>query len=218
MNDRLYKNAIFGGVATLMKALANPSRLEILELLSQGEKPVERIVELTGLSVANASQHLQVMKRNNLLRARKSGQYVYYTLASDEVLALYQKMTDYAVHELAELERLLNRQRKEYNTADAVHLEELVDLLENRQAILLDVRPSDEFEAGHIAGALSMPVETLLERLSTLSKEVDIIVYCRGPFCVLADEAVRTLFDVGYKVKRLHEGFPEWKLKYARLS
>ena len=213
MKGREFKDAIYSGLAKLLKALANPARLEIIEMLSQGEKSVEGIVETTGLSIANASQHLQVLKNNNIVRSRKEGHYVYYSLANDEFLVLHQQVINYAVREIAELEKTLNRQREDYKALNAVSLEDLEAMIQNESALLLDVRPSTEYEAGHITGAVSFPIHQLKSEWKNLSKDKEIIAYCRGPFCVLADEAVKILSELGYNVRRLDEGYPEWKTR-----
>ena len=213
MKGREFKDAIYNGLSKMLKALANPLRLEIIEMLSQGEKSVEGVVQVTGMTFANASQHLQVMKNNNIVKARKEGHYVYYSLANDEILGLYQHITKYAVNEIAELEKILNRQREDNKSHNVVDLDELEFMIENKNVLLLDVRPSIEFDFGHITGAISVPVNELIANLKTLSKEKEIIAYCRGPFCVLADEAVKILSEQGYKVRRLNEGYPEWKMK-----
>lgn len=213
MKGREFKNAIYDGLSKLLKALSNPYRLEIIEMLSQGEKSVEGIVQVTGISFANASQHLQVMKNNNLVKTRKEGHYVYYSIINDDLLALYQQITKYAVHEVAELEKIMNRQREDNKSQDAVSLHDLESMINDNNVLLLDVRPSIEFEFGHITGAVSVPVSEIMDRLKLLSKEKEIVAYCRGPFCVLADEAVKMLTEQGYKVRRLDEGYPEWKVK-----
>lgn len=214
MQGREFKDVMYEGLAKLLKALANPYRLEIIEMLSQGEKSVESIVQATGLSVANASQHLQVMKNNNILKSRKDGHYVYYSIANVEVMSLNQHFIKYAVTEIAELERILNRQREDNKSLNAVSLDELEKMMEHENVILLDVRPSVEYAFGHITGAISIPMDKLIEQLKSLSMDKEIIAYCRGPFCVLADEAVKVLGELGYKVRRLDEGYPEWKIKY----
>lgn len=213
MKGREFKNAIYDGLSRLLKALSNPYRLEIIEMLSQGEKSVEGIVQVTGISFANASQHLQVMKNNNLVKTRKEGHYVYYSIINDDLLALYQQITKYAVHEVAELEKIMNRQREDNKSQDAVSLHDLESMINDNNVLLLDVRPSIEFEFGHITGAVSVPVSEIMDKLKLLSKEKEIVAYCRGPFCVLADEAVKMLTEQGYKVRRLDEGYPEWKVK-----
>lgn len=213
MKGREFKNAMYDGLSKLLKALSNPFRLEIIEMLSQGEKSVEGIVQTTNLSIANASQHLQVLKYNNIVKSRKDGHYVFYSLVNDDFLLLYQHIIKYAVNEIAELEKIMNRQREDNKSLNAVHLDELENMIVNDNVLLLDVRPSIEFEFGHITGALSVPINELMKQLKSLSKDKEIIAYCRGPFCVLADEAVKILSEQGYKVRRLDEGYPEWKMK-----
>lgn len=213
MKGREFKDAIYDGLAKMLKALANPARLEIIEMLSQGEKSVEGIVQSTNLNFANASQHLQILKNNNIVKARKEKQYVFYSLVNNEFLSLYQHIAKYAVHEIAELEKIMNRQREDNKSLNAVNLDELETMIGNENVLLLDVRPSVEYEFGHITGAVSLPMNELLCCLKDFSKEKEIIAYCRGPFCVLADEAVKVLSEQGLKVRRLDEGYPEWKIK-----
>ena len=213
MKGRDFKDAMYDGLSKLLKALSNPFRLEIIEMLSQGEKSVEGIVQTTNLNFANASQHLQVLKNNNIVKSRKEKQYVYYSLVNDNFLSLYQHVIKYAIHEIAELEKIMNRQREDNKSLNAVNLNELETMIGSENVLLLDVRPSAEFEFGHITGAVSVPMDELLCCLKDFSKEKEIIAYCRGPFCVLADEAVQVLSEKGYKVRRLDEGYPEWKMK-----
>lgn len=213
MEGREFKDAMYDGLSKLLKALSNPFRLEIIEMLSQGEKSVERIVQSTSLTFANASQHLQVLKNNNIVKARKEKQYVFYSIINDEFLSLYQHVIKYAVQEIAELEKTLNRQREDNNASNAVTLDELETMLQNKDVLLLDVRPEIEYEFGHITGAISVPMVELMAKLKDLSRDKEIIAYCRGPFCVLADEAVKLLNEKGYNVRRLDEGYPEWKIK-----
>ena len=213
MKGREFKDAMYDGLAKLLKALSNPLRLEIIEMLSQGEKSVEGIVQSTNLSIANASQHLQVLKNNNIVKSRKEKQYVYYSLINNDFLAVYQHIIKYAVSEIAELEKIMNRQREDNKSLNAVSLEELENMIDNKNVLLLDVRPSIEFEFGHITGAISVPMKELMENLNTMPIDKEIIAYCRGPFCVLADEAVKILSEKGYKVRRLDNGYPEWKMK-----
>jgi rhodanese-related sulfurtransferase len=215
MKGRDFKDAMYEGLSKLLKALSNPYRLEIIEMLSQGEKSVEAIVQTSGMTIANASQHLQVMKNNNILKSRKEGHYVYYSIINNEFLSLYQHITKYAVSEIAELERILYRQREDNKSIDAVSLDELESMIEKDNILLMDVRPSGEYAFGHITGAVSVPMNELIEQLKSISFDKEIIAYCRGPFCILADEAVKILSELGYKVRRLDEGYPEWKIKQS---
>jgi rhodanese-related sulfurtransferase/DNA-binding HxlR family transcriptional regulator len=213
MKGREFKDEMYNGLSKLLKALSNPYRLEVIEMLSQGEKSVEGIVQATGMSFANASQHLQVMKNSNIVKTRKEGHYVYYSLINIEILSLYHQITKYGLNEIAELEKILNRQREENKSINAVSLDELESMIENENVLLMDVRPSIEFEFGHITGAISVPMNELMLQLKSITKNKTIIAYCRGPFCVLADEAVKFLSEQGYNVRRLDEGYPEWKMK-----
>ena len=218
MKGREFKDAMYDGLSKLLKALSNPFRLEIIEMLSQGEKSVEGIVQATSLTFANASQHLQVLKNNNIVKARKEKQYVFYSIINDEFLSLYQHVIKYAVQEIAELEKTLNRQREDNNASNAVSLGELETMLQNKDVLLLDVRPEIEYGFGHITGAISVPMNELMAKLKDLSRDKEIIAYCRGPFCVLADEAVKLLNENGYNVRRLDEGYPEWKVKQMEVN
>jgi rhodanese-related sulfurtransferase/DNA-binding transcriptional ArsR family regulator len=218
MEGREFKDAMYDGLSKLLKSLANPYRLEIIEMLSQGEKSVEGIMQVTGMSIANASQHLQVMKNSNIVKTRKEGHYVYYSLVNDAFLSIYQQIIKYAVSEIAELEKILNRQREDNKSQNALPLDELESMLENDNVLLMDVRPSIEYEFGHITNAISVPINGLIKKLKSISKDKQIIAYCRGPFCVLADEAVKILSEHGYKVRRLDEGYPEWKMKQLEVS
>lgn len=213
MKGREFKDAMYDGLAKLLKAISNPNRLEIIEMLSQGEKSVEGIVQTTNLTIANASQHLQVLKNNNIVRSRKEKQYVYYSLVNNEFLSVYQHIIRYASQEIAELEKIMNRQREDNDAQNAVSLGELAQMIKAENVLLLDVRPSIEYEFGHITGAISIPMNELMASLKNIAREKEIIAYCRGPFCVLADEAVKILKEQGYQVRRLDEGYPEWKMK-----
>jgi rhodanese-related sulfurtransferase/DNA-binding HxlR family transcriptional regulator len=218
MKGREFKDAMYDGLAKMLKAISNPYRLEIIEMLAQGEKSVEGIVQTTNLTFANASQHLQVLKNNNIVKARKEKQYVYYSLINNNFLSVYQHVIRYGSHEIAELEKIMNRQREDSKSLNAVSLEELEGMIENQNVLLLDVRPSIEYDFGHITGAVSVPVNEIMAKLKDFSKNKEIIAYCRAPFCVLADEAVKILNEQGYAVRRLDDGYPEWKMKQLRIN
>jgi len=213
MKGREFKDAMYDGLAKMLKAISNPYRLEIIEMLSQGEKSVEGIVQSTSLTFANASQHLQILKNNNIVKARKEKQYVYYSIINDDFLSVYQHVIRYGSQEIAELEKIMNRQREDNNAQNAVSLSELEQMIEAENVLLLDVRPSVEYEFGHITGAISIPMNELMAQLKDINIDKQIIAYCRGPFCVLADEAVKLMKEHGYQVRRLDEGYPEWKIK-----
>ncbi|MFO8053991.1 MAG: metalloregulator ArsR/SmtB family transcription factor [Bacteroidales bacterium] len=216
MPDKETKNNLYEGLSKLMKALSNPLRLEIIEMLSQGEKSVEGLVNAMDITFANASQHLQVLKNNNIVKSRKQGRYVYYSIAGNEFLSCYQHLLQYGIREIAELDRILNKQREEHKSSEAVSLEELEEKLQSDDVQLIDVRPHIEYEFGHIPQARSVPVNELLKYLEHLPGNTEIIAYCRGPFCTLSDKAVKALWEKGFKARRLHEGYPEWKLRQRK--
>lgn len=208
---REFKDALFQQLARATKAMASPRRLEIIDLLSQGERSVEDIASLCGLSVANASQHLQALRAARLVSVRRDGLRAYYSLLDDSVLRAWQTIRDLGQRQFAEIDRLLATYVPGRQQFGAVSVEELMQRIRRGDVIVLDVRPREEFEAGHIQGATSMPVQELPRRLSDLPKDREIVTYCRGPFCVYADEAVDLLRKRGYQAYRLDVGYPDWK-------
>jgi len=211
MANRTDKDALFDGFAEVAKALASGRRAEIADLLAQGERPVEEIAGELGQSVANTSHHLRAMARAGLLVTRRDGTRVFYRLASDRVAELWAAMRDVAAEHVAGLEHLARAYLGERDGVEVVGREELVARLERGEVVVLDVRPSPEFEAGHISGARSTPVAELRRHLRALPPGAEVVAYCRGPYCVLADKAVRELSRRGFRARRLIEGFPEWK-------
>lgn len=212
MDKRTYKNKIYEQLARLVKALANPRRLEILELLAQGSHAVEQIAGQTDMSVANTSQHLQTMKRAQLVGTRREGVTVYYHLDGENVFRVWKALRNLGMEKNAEIERILQEFRKSREALDALTISELKSKIRNDQVSIVDVRPEEEFDKGHIASALSIPVDQLEKRMKELPENDEIVVYCRGPFCVFADDAVKMLKARGYNVKRLEEGYPDWAL------
>jgi rhodanese-related sulfurtransferase len=204
------KEALFEAIAAMGKAFASPRRLEILDLLAQAPRTVEELARATGQSSANTSQHLQALHAAGMVSRTREGTSVRYDLAGDEVLALWLALRDVAVARLAEAERAA----REYlgDDVDAIDIEELRERLNRGDVVLVDVRPEEEFRAGHIEGARSIPLEELEERLAELPPDAEIVAYCRGPFCAYAHEAVRRLDAGGRSVRRLDEGWPEWRL------
>jgi len=197
----------------MIKAMANPHRLEIIDLLGQGEKPVEQIATETNMSIANASQHLQVLKAANLVEIRREKNFIHYRLAHEEIYKSWQNLRELGLERVAEIEKLVKDFREKKNVLEAINLDELLNRLKSKNIVLLDVRPSSEYKNGHIPKAINIPVEELSIRLKKLPKNKEYIAYCRGPFCVFADEAVGMLTKKGFNAKRLVEGFPDWKLK-----
>jgi rhodanese-related sulfurtransferase/DNA-binding transcriptional ArsR family regulator len=208
---REFKDRLYGQFARLGKALSNPHRLEILELLAQSERTVESLANELALSVANASQHLQALRRAALVESRKDGLFVHYRLADPEVFDLSKVIRSVAERRLAELDRLVHEQFGHRDDVEAVPMDELLKRARSQQVVILDTRPAREYIAGHIAGALSIPVDDLQQRLKELSKGREYVAYCRGPYCIYADRAVEILLANGRRARRLAEGFPEWR-------
>jgi len=203
MKHRLYEE-----VSRLTKALASPRRLELLEVLAQGERSVEAVAGQTGLSVANASQHLQVLREARLVEGRKQGLFVHYRLAGDDVADLLTKLTRVAERRLAEVDRLIREYRDTGEDFEPVGQHELLARVRSGTVVVLDVRPEEEYRAGHIPGALSVPLARLSRRLKAIPRRAEIVAYCRGPFCLLADEAVRLLRARGRRARRLQTASP----------
>src|SRR5215467_9675266 len=211
MTDRAAKDALFDGFAEVAKALASGRRTEIVDVLAQGERSVDEIAEEISQSVANTSHHLRAMARAGLLTTRRDGTRIFYKLASDRVGELWAAMRDVAAGHVAGLERLARAYLGERDGFEVVGRDELAARLERGEVVLLDVRPSAEFESGHIKGARSAPVAELKRHLAALPPGAEVVAYCRGPYCVYADEAVRELTRLGFRARRLIDGFPEWK-------
>ena len=211
MSHRAEKDALYDGFAEVAKALASGRRAEIVDLLSQGERPVEDVAAEIGQSVANTSHHLRSMARVGLLSTRRDGTRIFYTLASERVAALWSSMRSVAAEHVAGLERLAGAYLGDQSGIELIDRRELAARLKRHEVVVLDVRPAAEYAAGHIAGARSVPITELRRQLKALSKEGEIVAYCRGPYCVYADDAVRELNRRGFRALRLAEGFPEWK-------
>ena len=208
---RQFKDRLYGQFARIGKALSSPHRLEILELLAQSERTVDSLATEIGLSLANTSQHLQALRQAALVDSRRDGLFVYYRLASAEVFELSRVLRIVAERRLAELERLVREHFGDREDAEAVPMAELLKRARSKQVVILDTRPASEYVAGHIAGALSVPVDDLQRRLQQLTKGKEYVAYCRGPYCVYADRAVQLLRAHGRRARRLLDGFPEWR-------
>lgn len=205
------KQALFAEFAAVARALGSPRRLEMLEHLGQDERGVEALAQRVGLSVANASQHLQQLKRAGLVASRREGKFVLYRLADDRVPALLRALFDVGERNLATVDRILRSSFAECDSLEPVTRRELLARSRGGLVTVLDVRPADEFAAGHLPGAHSMPLGVLEARLAELDPAQEIVAYCRGPYCVLSFEAVAVLRARGFKARRLEDGFPEWK-------
>jgi rhodanese-related sulfurtransferase len=210
VGDRAAKDALFDAFAEVAKAMASGRRAEIIDVLAQGERSVEQLADEIGQSVANTSHHLRAMARAGVLRTRRDGTRIVYRLASDRVGDVWAAMRDIAVEHVEGINELAEAYLGNRAGLEPVTRRELEERLDAGDVVVLDVRPRAEFEAGHIAGARSVPVDEL-RRLRSLAKDVEIVAYCRGPYCVYADEAVRQLRRRGFDARRLEDGFPEWK-------
>ena len=213
MEKREFKDKVFSELAKITQALGNARRLEIVDLLAQGEKTVEVIASHTGMSVANASQHLQVLKGGNLVTVQRKGNFISYKLTNNEVAIIYTLLRDFGTSRIAEIDKVVKEFRTNKDSLESVTIDELLNKLTLDNVVMLDVRPKDEYESGHISGSISIPFDQLINRLTELSSDKQIIAYCRGPFCVFADEAVSLLRQHNFLANRLEEGFPDWKLK-----
>ena len=211
MGDRAAKDALFEGFAEVAKALASGRRAEIVDVLAQGERSVEEIAEEIGQTVANTSHHLRAMARAGVLTTRRDGTRIFYALASERVAELWSALRDVAAEHVAGLEKLAAAYLGDRDGIEVVDRDELARRLKRREVLVLDVRPHAEFAAGHIAGARSLPVGELRRQLRSLPKSNEVVAYCRGPYCVYADDAVRELRRKGFRARRLIDGFPEWK-------
>jgi rhodanese-related sulfurtransferase len=210
MGSKRKKEALFEAIALMGKAFASPRRLELLDLLAQAPRNVDELARASEQSTANTSQHLQALHAAGMVSRAREGTSMRYALAGDEALALWLALRDASVSQLAEVERAA----RDYigDDVDAIGRDELIARLRKRDVVLIDVRPAQEFEAGHIKGARSIPIDELEDRLSELPADREVVAYCRGPFCAYAHEAVRRLRATGRPARRLDEGWPEWHL------
>ncbi len=211
LSHRDFKDRLYAQFARIGKALGNPHRLEVLELLAQGERSVDSLATETGLSIANTSQHLQALRQAALVESRKDGLFVYYRLAEPSVFTLCTAIRTIAEHRLADLERLVHDYFGDRSDPEPVRMQDLLARSRANDVIILDARPANEYEAGHIEGAISVPIDELQARLRTLPKDREYVAYCRGPYCVYADRAVELLVRNKRRARRLIEGFPEWR-------
>lgn len=210
VSDRAAKDALYDGLAGVAKALGNGRRAELVDLLVQAERSVEELAAELDQSIANTSQHLQHLLRWGLVRTRRDGNRIYYSLASEKVAELWTLVRAVATQHVDKLQQLATAYVGDRSTLQTVTRDELAERLSAGDVIVLDVRPEPEFRAGHITGALSVPISELTNRLRDVPTGHQIVAYCRGPYCVYADDAVRTLRRRGYKAARLEDGYPEW--------
>jgi rhodanese-related sulfurtransferase len=216
--QRRFKDAIYEQFARLGKAIAAPKRLELVDLLCQGPRTVEALADQAALSVANASQHLQVLRAARLVEAEKKGLYVEYRLADDEVCRFFVALRSLAEARLAEVDQVTREYFEARGDMEGVEGDELLRRVRSGEVTVLDVRPVEEYRAGHIPGALSIPVGELKARLKELPKQREVVAYCRGPYCVMAIEAVELLRKKGYRAQRMEQGVPDWRARGWRVE
>ncbi len=211
MSSANFKHDLFTQFARVGKALSSGNRLELLEYLAQGERSVDELGKVAGLTLANTSQHLQQLRQAGLVYTRKEGLKVYYRLSGDDVIVLLDALRAVAERHVADVERLVNTYLTVKDSLEPVPRAELLARVRDGLVTVLDVRPPEEYAAGHVPGAINIPLAELERRLDELGKEQEIVAYCRGPHCVLAFDAVARLREKGLKARRLEDGYPEWK-------
>lgn len=211
MKGREFKDTIFQQFAKITQAFSSPKRLEIIDVLAQGERDVESLAKEVKLTIANTSRHLQILKNARLVESRKVGVHVYYRIADSEVLHCWKSIQRLAEKRLAELREVVRLYFEERDEMEPISREELWKRIQNGDVIMLDVRPAEEYKSGHIPGALSIPLSELRQRLNNIPRDCEIVAYCRGMYCVLAAEAVAILRSAGLRAMRFKEGILEWK-------
>jgi len=212
------KQELLGQFARIGKAVSSPARLELLDLMAQGEKPVETLARQSKLSVTNTSNHLKELRNVALVATRKEGVHVYYRLADPAVHEFLRALQDIASRQLAEVRQIVRDYFDEPDALEPVSTADLLVRMESEDVVVLDVRPGDEYAAGHLPGALSIPTADLERRLAELPRDREVVAYCRGPYCVLALEAVELLRSRGFRARRLEVGLPDWRARGLRVA
>lgn len=205
------KRALYAQFAVVAKAIAHEHRLELLELVAQGERSVEALAERSGLSIANVSQHLQNLRRAGLVASRRQAKFVLYRLADEAVLTMLAAVQKVAERNVGEVDRILRSYFHARDELEPVSRAELTQRIKKGLVTVIDVRPEDEFALGHVPGARNIPLSELKRHLSKLDRKTEIVAYCRGPYCVMSFEAVAQLRKLGFKARRLEDGLPEWR-------
>jgi rhodanese-related sulfurtransferase/DNA-binding transcriptional ArsR family regulator len=208
------KKKLFEQFARVAKSLSSPNRLELLETLAQGEKSVDALAQATGMSVANTSHHLQILRDSGLAESRREGLQVIYRLSDDQIPTLMGCISHLAEKHLAEVERIVREHFHSRDSLTPIGRDELLARARRGETMVIDVRPAMEYQAGHIPGAINIPVDELPSHLESLPHALEIVAYCRGPYCMLAFDAVARLREAGYQARRLEDGFPEWKAEH----
>ena len=211
MSSDLAKERLYQAIGRVAAALGSAGRLQLLEFVAQGERSVDALATMTGLSVANTSKHLQALRQAGLVSARKQGLRVYYAIAGDDVSLLLAALRGVAEHRAADVEKLLQAWLAHRDELEPVPAREVLARVRRGLVTVLDVRPAEEYAAGHVPGAINVPVDRLEKYLSKLPKRKEVVAYCRGPYCLMSFEAVEKLRQRGFKAKRLENGYPEWR-------
>ncbi len=212
MKANTFQSDLFTQFARVGKALSNPNRLELLEFLAQGTRSVDSLASLASLSVANTSQHLQHLRQAGLVTSQKDGLKVYYSISGDDVITLLDSLRDVAERHISDVDKIVNTYLTAKDNLDPIPATELLERAKQGLVTVLDVRPKEEFDAGHVRGAINVPIEELEQHLQQLDPSQEIVAYCRGPHCILAFDAVEKLRQKGFQAHRLENGYPEWKV------
>ena len=212
MKPNTFKSDLFTQFARVGKALSNANRLELLEFLAQGSRSVESLANVAKLSIANTSQHLQQLRQSGLVVSRKEGLKVYYSLSGDDVISLLDSVRNVAERHISDVDKLVNTYLTAKDDLEPIPAGELLNMVKQDLVTVLDVRPQEEFEAGHVQGAINIPINELEQHLQQFDPSQEIVAYCRGPHCILSFDAVAQLRDNGFKARRLEDGYPEWKI------
>lgn len=210
---QVFKSLLYEQFARVGKAFANARRLEIIDLLIQTPHTVEELAKKTDMSVASVSQHLQILRQAKIVAVKREKTYAWYSIADDDVFPIWKVMRELALSRISEIDQLMHDHYAERYSLETISSDELLERLYDEGITILDVRPSDEYQAGHIPNAISIPTHLIGEQLNTLSKEHEIIAYCRASYCLLSDEAALLLREEGFKVRVFQDGFPVWKIK-----
>jgi rhodanese-related sulfurtransferase/DNA-binding transcriptional ArsR family regulator len=212
MKPNTFKSDLFSQFARVGKALSNANRLELLELLAQGSRSVESLANIAKLSIANTSQHLQQLRQSGLVVSRKEGLHVYYSLSGDDVISLLDSVRHVAERHISDVEQLVNTYLTAKDDLEPIPADELLKMVKQDLVTVLDVRPHEEYDAGHVQGAINIPINELEQHLQNFDPSQKFVAYCRGPHCIFAFDAVAQLRDNGFQAHRLEDGYPEWKL------